>query len=84
MRPMTKPAKKKFRRSDPATKGDIMDIRAEMKSDMSAMEYRILEQMGLLLENFKHDIVGATKDGIDSLKTRVTRLERHTGLAAAA
>jgi len=101
---VSKPVKKSARRSDPATKGDIADLRkevkadidamgstlrkeigglrAEVKSDMSAMEYRILDQMTLLLEHHRAEIIGATKDEMESLKTRVTRLERHAGLAA--
>ena len=85
---MVKPLKKKIRCSDPATKGDLVDmgaiLRREVKEDMSAMEYRTLEQMSLLLEQHRADIIGATKDDVTSLKTRVTRLERQAGFAAAA
>ncbi len=58
-------------------------LRKEFKSNMSAMEYRILEQMTLLLEHHRADIIGATRDDITHLKTRVTRLEKETGLIAA-
>jgi len=78
---MTKAAKKSSRKSDPATKQDLDDLRKDFRSEMSATEYRILEQMTLLLEHHRHDIIGATKDDIVSLKTRVTRLEHHAGLA---
>ncbi len=85
---MSKLLKKKIRRADPVTKGDVLDmgsiLRKEVRADMSAMEYRILEQMSLLLEQHRTDIIGATKDDVVLLKTRVTRLERHAGFATAA
>ena len=85
---MSKLLKKKIRRADPVTKGDVLDmgsiLRKEVRADMSAMEYRILEQMSLLLEQHRTDIIGATKDDVVLLKTRVTRLERYAGFATAA
>lgn len=62
-----------------ATQGDLSDLRKEM----SAMEYRILEQVGLLLEHTTAEIIASRSDDIVSLKSRVRRLERHAGFAQA-
>lgn len=72
------------KRTDPATKGDLKEqgttLRREFKADMNAMEYRILEQMSLLLEHHRDEIIGATMDEVEGLKTRMTRVEVHVGI----
>ena len=78
-----------------STRADIQDLRRDMasksdlsemasKRDMSDMEYRIMEQLGLLIEHNRTDNIASYKDDVSLLKDRVTRLEKHTGLARAA
>jgi len=43
----------------------------------------MLEQISVLLETQKHDIISSTNDKISLLDDRVHRLEVHTGLVAA-
>lgn len=59
----------------PATKRDIGELERRLKSD-------ILRHFDLTVETIRHDLLGANRDDIETLKDRVGRLEHHTGLVA--
>ena len=44
-------------------------------------EKNIMDHFDIAVETIRHDLAGANQDEITSLKTRVERLEQHTGLA---
>ncbi len=53
---------------------------AHMYSDMQAWKEELRLHFDVVVENLKHDLFSARHDDIESLKTRVTRLERKTGI----
>ena len=82
----------------PATKLDIRMLMEEIGKLYDANKYwkdEMIEHMrnwkddtklyfDSAVENILHDLKGANRDEIEVIKDRVTRLERHTGLAKAA
>jgi hypothetical protein len=44
------------------------------------MKDEILRHFDLVVETIRHDLLGANRDEIESVKDRVGRLKRHTGL----
>ena len=62
-----------------ATKADIRAIR----DDMNVFKEEILRHFDLTVEAIRHDLQGVNRDEIETIKDRVTHLERHTGLVPA-
>lgn len=50
---------------------------------MDRNQTEMIQQVGVLLETQKHDIISSTNDKISLLDDRVKRLEVHIGLVAA-
>ncbi|MDD5041932.1 MAG: hypothetical protein PHX87_06160 [Candidatus Peribacteraceae bacterium] len=68
-----------------ASKRELKDLvtRREMQKEMQHMRDEILRHFDLTVETIRHDLTGANRDEMETIKDRVTRLERHTGLVAA-
>ena len=64
-------------------KGDISALRSELRSEMKAVKEEILHQFALAVETIRYDLLGANRDELETVKDRVTRLERHAGLVKA-
>ena len=62
-------------------------LKRELKKELQLFEKRILDEVkryfDVAVENVRHDAMDANHDKIELIKDRVTRLEQHTGLAAA-
>lgn len=72
--------------TQPATKGDLKNLATKdelhgLRGEMMQMETRILRHFDMTVETIRHDLVGANRDEIEVIKDRVTKLEKHTGLA---
>jgi len=62
------------------------DVRAEMadlKNEIVASEERMKHHFDVVAEDLRHDVLGANRDEIESIKDRVVRIEQHVGLRAA-
>ncbi len=53
----------------------------EMEAKMERWKAEIVEHFDLVVENIRHDLAGAHLDRFAAFDDRLTRLERHTGLA---
>ena len=76
--------------SQPATKGDLAALRTELKGEMERQKTEIIGEFHIVAGQFRHDLIGATKDDLSLLKdtdhkhdARISRLGRHAGLIAA-
>ena len=49
-------------------------------TQMKSMETRILDEFKVITEHFFHELKGSTKDTIEVVKDRVTRLEEAVGI----
>jgi hypothetical protein len=72
----------------PATKQDIALLMEQMGSYYMKTESKIQRLKAdmvfhteVLIENLRHDLLGAQKDEITSIKTRLRRVERKVGLS---
>jgi hypothetical protein len=63
------------------TEGRIADLEESLEERLAAHEDRIKRHFDLTVETIRHDLLGAHKDDLESIKDRLIRLERHTGLA---
>lgn len=79
-------------RSDVAElKNDMTQMKsdvAELKSDMKEWKQEIIHEFKIVAEDLRHNLIGSTKDRMSSLEDvdarhdrRITRLEKHAGLA---
>lgn len=67
-----------------ASKEDFSAFEEKVDTKIERAKDEIIRHLNLVAENMRHDWLGATQDQFESLKGRVSRLERHTGLAQAA
>jgi hypothetical protein len=72
---------------EPATKGDFQALETRMtKSFDGKLDYlkdEILRHFDVTVEAIRHDLEGANKDTIETIKDDIVRLKRHTGLLPA-
>lgn len=54
----------------------------EMRDTTERWKDEVKGHFDLAVETIRHDLLGANRDDIASMKDRLTRLERQTGLAA--
>jgi hypothetical protein len=87
----------KDRHNEPATKGDIAELRQELHDDLKNMRREnavfhkeLMRQLGVIDEQLRHDVLGAGNDRIVSLRSsmddheqRIRQLEKSAGLIAA-
>jgi hypothetical protein len=59
-------------------------LEKHMYVQMDKRQAELMRYFNVVAENIHHDAIGANTDEIEVIKDRVTRLERHTGLATAA
>ncbi|MFH0770977.1 MAG: hypothetical protein V1926_06445 [Candidatus Peregrinibacteria bacterium] len=63
--------------------GKITDLKGEIEEKIAASEDRVKRHFDVVAEDLRHDVLGANRDEIESIKDRVIRIERHVGLRAA-
>lgn len=73
----------------PATKGDLAQLSAELRGEMTGMKEEIIRHFDVVVENIRHDLEGANKDEIGVLKDgksdheqRIVHLEQLAGMRA--
>lgn len=77
----------------PVTRRDLKEfgeeLRAELRAEMRDMNATTIQQMMVLFESLRHDVLGALRDatsvfrdGHGNHERRIKRLERHLHLAA--
>lgn len=69
----------------PATKADIQMLMEQIGMLYDANQRwksEIMEHFDLTVENIRHDLQGARRDEIESIKDDVQRLKQHAGFAA--
>lgn len=67
-----------------ATKQDIgilMEEFATIRTEIMDAEERTKRHFDLTVETIRHDLLGANRDDIETIKDRIARLERHAGFA---
>ena len=62
---------------------EIEALRREFKQDFHSFKDEIIRHFDVAVETIRHDLKGANRDEIETIKDRVTRLEHHTGLLPA-
>lgn len=67
-----------LRRYYERTEGWIGDLEERLTEHTD----RIKEHFDLTIETIRHELLGANRDDIESMKDRLTRLEQHTRLDA--
>ena len=75
--------------NQPATKGDLADLKRELELKLDGFKEEILRHFDVIVEDLRHDLIGARSDEIEVLKDgrrnheeRLRRLERSVGLVA--
>lgn len=68
---------------------DIKQLETSFDAKLDSFKEEIVGHFHVLSGQLKHDVLGALKDGLSVMRdrdsefdTRITRLERHAGLAA--
>lgn len=59
---------------------DMAAWKDELHLDMETWKEELKLHFDFVAENLRHDYLSANHDEVENLKTRVTRLERKTGL----
>ncbi|MGE0536212.1 MAG: hypothetical protein AB7O68_14625 [Pirellulales bacterium] len=59
------------------------ELEERVDARIAASEERVKRHFDVAVETIRKDLVGANADEIESLKTRVSRVEQHVGLAPA-
>lgn len=62
--------------TDPATKGDLNDLRVEFKSDMNELEFRVLDRM----ETIETRLLTAFQQWAVPVNARLRKLEAGDGM----
>jgi len=76
-----------------ATKEDLRGLQADLARRIDEVEKRleariergmqdVTRHFDVAVESIRHDLLGANRDEIETIKDRVSRLEQHAGLAA--
>lgn len=63
------------------TKEDLQKLKEEMLKEIHEEIGHSERRMIVLMEDWRHDMVGVHKDKISQHEDRITRLEEHTGVA---
>jgi hypothetical protein len=77
---------KRPKNSPPATKADIKLLMSSIGRLYDANERwkdEVKQHFDVAVETIRHELVSANRDKVQALVDRVSRLERHTGLAVA-
>lgn len=53
----------------------------ELRAEMQTWKEELKSHFDFIAENIRHDFRGAHRDDTENIKTRIRRLEEHTGLA---
>lgn len=61
-------------------KKDLLTTKEDLQHEMQEMREEILRHFDMTVETIRHDLAGANRDEIETIKDRVTKVERHTGL----
>lgn len=64
------------------TERRVAEVEERFEQRLAEHEDRIKRHFDLTVEAIRHDLLGANRDEIETLKDRIVRLERHTGLGA--
>jgi iron-sulfur cluster repair protein YtfE (RIC family) len=60
----------------------LVDEFGKIRIEVGQSEERTKRHFDLTVETIRHDLLGANRDEIETLKDRITRVERHLGFAA--
>jgi hypothetical protein len=86
----------KERHDEPVTKGDLAELRQEVHAELqearrenAVFHKELMQQLGVIDERLRHDLLGAGNDrmvslanGMNDHERRIQRLEKSAGLIA--